>query len=722
MIVVGAMNNVCDIGMEIVNLNAGELHDPHSFLGLHSCSGGENVIRLWRPGAESLFLEVCGDIVKAVKIDDSGLFEVTVSKDITYADYRVYHNCGLLAHDPYAFTTTVGDVDRHLFARGVHYELYNMLGARIVTHSNIKGTKFAVWAPNARGVALIGDFNNWDGGVNPMRKMGESGIWELFVPEIADGEKYKFALVDAEGEVCIKSDPFAYRGELRPSTASVVSDLDSFSWNDDEWIEWRYGNNGRVQPMIVYELHLGSWMKDGWAFMNYRDIAHVLTDYCLEMGFTHVELMPIMEHPLDESWGYQVSGFYAATSRYGSPQDFQYFVDYLHGNHIGVILDWVPGHFPTDAFSLGKFDGTCLYEHADDQKGYHPQWHTNIFNYGRYEVTNFLIANALFWFDKMHVDGLRVDAVASMLYLDYGRENDDWLPNQYGGKENIEAIEFMKHLNSVVEKRSPGVLMIAEESTSFKGVTHSVERGGLGFTHKWNMGWMNDTLRYFGEDPFFRSYKHDDLTFGLLYAFTEKFSLALSHDEVVHEKRSLLEKMPGDIWQKFANLRLLYSYMICQPGNNLIFMGGEFGVLNEWNCKESLAWELLEQPMHKGMQTLVKDLNYFYRHNTCLWEKDFDSSGFEWIDVNDRKNSVISYRRKGVDCELICVHNFTPMYHPEYIVRLPGCSSVQEVFNSDDLRYGGSGKLNKHVDVVANGFEISMAPLATMIFSVQELV
>ena len=476
--------------------------------------------------------------------------------------------------------------------------------------------------------------------------------------------------------------------------------------------------------MNIYEVHLGSWKKNGPYFLNYKEIAKELAAYCKEMGYTHVELMPIQEHPLDESWGYQVSGFYAVTSRYGSPEDFQWFVNHMHQNNIGVILDWVPGHFPTDDFSLGRFDGTALYEHEDPRQGWHPHWSTYIFNFGRKEVSNFLLANALFWFDKMHVDGLRVDAVASMLYLDYGRDDGQWIPNIYGGKENLDAIEFFKHLNSVVHDKFPGILMIAEESTSFMGVTHPVDHNGLGFDLKWNMGWMNDTLRYFSKDMFFRHYHHNDLTFGLLYAFSEKFALVLSHDEIVHGKNSLIGKMPGDIWQKFANVRLLIGYMMCQPGKKLLFMGGEFAQWNEWYCKAEIEWFLLRFPTHQGVQRMVKEINHLYLEHGCLWERDFDYNGFEWVDFSDRKNSVISYLRKGSLDRFLCVHNFTPTFLDEYVINLKGAGEIHEVFNSDDVRYGGSGKLNTHPEILRNEYgqpyavKIRLAPLATMIFRV----
>ncbi len=706
------------------SLSNGDHHNPHTVLGLHEHKDGKKVIRLWRPGAQEVYIEVLNQVLEAHRVDAMGLFELVVPGSITFQDYRVWHQNGLLAHDPYSFWPTVGPLDQYLFGQGVHYQLYEILGAHLTLHQGVAGVRFAVWAPSAKRVSLVGDFNHWDGRVNPMRSMDSSGIWEIFVPGLEEGHKYKFEIKSQNNEVFLKTDPMGYSCELRPATASVVANIDRFQWNDEAWLRKRAEEKHKPKPINIYELHLGSWKKNGYYFANYRQIAPQLAHYCREMGFTHVELMPIQEHPLDESWGYQVSGFYAATSRYGTPEDFQYFVDHLHQNQIGVILDWVPGHFPTDEFSLGRFDGTALYEHEDRRQGLHPHWKTFIFNFGRREVSNFLIANALFWIKKMHVDGLRVDAVASMLYLDYGRGPGEWIPNRYGGKENLEAIEFFKHMNSIVHQQWPGVLTIAEESTAFTGVTHSVEQGGLGFDMKWNMGWMNDTLSYFSNDMIFRHYHHNDLTFGLLYAFSEKFILVLSHDEVVHGKRHLISKMPGDLWQKFANLRLLLSYMICQPGKKLLFMGGEIAQWNEWYCKVEMEWFLLEFPYHRGIQQMVKELNHIYLQHGCLWERDFDYTGFEWVDFSDTQNSVISYLRKGSLDQVLCVHNFTPNYHEEYIIKVAPRGEVREIFSSDSEIYGGSGKLNPSPQTVYNGhgqpaaLKIRLAPLATIIFRI----
>jgi 1,4-alpha-glucan branching enzyme len=711
---------------DLTRILHGDHWDPHHFLGLHSTNKKECVIRVYRPGAAEIFLQVHGKMVPGKKVHEAGIFEYLVPEGTKNKDYKIYHQNGLLAEDPYAFMPTWGEMDSYLFGKGVHYRLFDALGAHLTSQDGVRGVKFAVWAPSAMRVSLVGDFNFWDGRVNPMRSMGNSGVWELFVPGLEKGERYKFEIKTNQGELLIKADPYGNASELRPMTASVVADLESFAWADAEWIQGRAKEKDVPKPLNIYEVHLGSWMQPHGHFRNYRDIAIDLADYCKEMGFTHVEIMPLQEHPLDESWGYQVSGFFAITSRYGSPEDFQFFVDFMHQNGIGVLLDWVPGHFPTDDFSLARFDGTSLYEHEDPRQGYHPHWNTLIFNYGRHEISNFLIASALFLFEKLHIDGLRVDAVASMLYLDYGRDQGNWIPNRYGGNENLEAVEFLKHLNSIVHKEYPGILMIAEESTAFSGVTKGVEWDGLGFDYKWNMGWMNDTLRYFHKDPIYRRYHHNDLTFGLLYAFSEKFVLVLSHDEVVHGKGSLLSKMPGDYWQKFANLRLLITYMMCQPGKKMLFMGGELGQFSEWWVKEEIHWHLLQYPSHKGIQTLVKAINHFYLNHPPLWERDFDFTGFEWVDFSDVDNSVISYRRKGTTpYELLCVHNFTPTYQSLYHVRLPNVLSVNEIFNSDDAVFGGSGKKNEKVEICrteegsVTGVNIQLAPLATMIFEIK---
>jgi 1,4-alpha-glucan branching enzyme len=677
-------------------------YNPHAFLGLHSHQG-KKVIRLWRPGAKHAHLEVEGKIHEARSTDPSGVFEIEVSSHLQPSDYRIYHADGRLAHDPYAFLPTFGEMDGHLFSRGVHYKLYDVMGGRLTVHQGCAGAKFSVWAPDAAAVALVGDFNHWDGRTTSLRSMGKCGVWEIFIPGMKEGENYKFEITTREGHQKIKADPYALASELRPKTASRLFDPRRFQWSDATWMQ-----NRAHLPLAIYEVHLGSW-KSG---LNYRELAHALATYCHQMGFTHIELLPVMEHPLDESWGYQVTGFFAATSRWGTPEDFQYFVNYLHQEKIGVILDWVPGHFPTDDFSLAQFDGTYLYEHADPRQGFHPHWNTLIFNYGRSEVSNFLIASALFWLDHMHIDGLRVDAVASMLYLDYGRKEGEWIPNKLGGKENLEAIEFIKHLNASVKKYFPSACMCAEESTTFPAVTEPLSYSGLGFDYKWNLGWMNDTLRYFHKDPLYRSHHQNDLTFGLVYAFSEQFILVLSHDEVVHGKGSLISKMPGDEWQKFAHVRLLYSYMMCQPGQKLLFMGGELGQWSEWNCKSEVEWHLLQYATHQQLKQCVADLNHFYLKRPSLW----DPKTFAWIDFSDHKNSVISYRRNN----LICVHNFTPNYFDHYVIHVPGIKKVVEVFNTDREEFGGSGKINSTVTPTAEGFAIRLAPLATLIYDIEK--
>lgn len=701
-----------------------KIYDPHTFLGLHSLGKDKKIIRLWRPGAKEVYFELLGKTVEAKRADSFGLFTYVVSSKIKPNDYRVFHQNGLLAADPYSMTSTVGEMDLYLFNRGVHYLNYQMLGAHSFNHNGVAGTRFVVWAPNAKSISLVADFNYFDGRVNPMRSLGASGLWELFVPGIGVGEKYKFEIRTQEGALRVKADPYAFCSELRPGTASIVYDIDRYQWNDAAWMQKRREKNVLHQPLNVYEVHLGSWRREKGAFLNYRQLAHELAEYCLQMHFSHVELLPVTEHPLDESWGYQVTGFYSATSRFGSPEDFQYLVDHLHQRGIGVFIDWVPAHFPTDDFSLAQFDGSSLYEHQDPRKGFHPHWNTCIFNYGRSEVSNFLIGSALFWLDKMHVDGLRVDAVASMLYLDYGRKANEWIPNIYGGNENLEAIEFLKHLNSAVHERFPGAVMIAEESTSFCGVTHPLSQGGLGFDLKWNMGWMNDTLHYFQRDPLYRHYHHSQLTFGLVYAFTEQFMLVFSHDEVVHGKASLLSKMPGDDWQKFANLRLLYSYLICQPGKKLLFMGGELGQWSEWSSADQISWSLLEYERHRQLHHFIQESNRLYHALPALWENDFSFSGFEWIDFSDSKNSVISYLRRGSGSVIVCVHNFTPAFFSDYFISLRRVDTVREIFNSDSEEFGGSGKINPSPSIVRDhignpvGMHIQLAPLATMIFEV----
>jgi len=687
---------------------------PHKILGLL----GGDLIRVWRPGADEVKLKVNGQVVQAEKVLSEGLFEYQHQSSISPLDYQVCQFDGSWTYDPYIFEPTLDDVDLYLYAKGEHYELYRVMGARVIEVDGVKGVRFAVWAPAAARISVVGNFNCWDGRVYPLSLLGQSGVWEIFIPGLDLGTRYKFEIRSSTGEILLKADPFALSADKRPHNSSVVADYTQFSWSDNDWMEKRSDPDS---PMAIYEVHLGSWKQQEGHFYNYRDIAPMIADYVLDMGFTHVELVPITEHPLDESWGYQVSGYFAATSRHGSLEDFQYFVNHMHERGIGVILDWVPGHFPTDIFSLGRFDGTQLYEHEDPRKGYHPHWETLIFEFGHPKVSNFLIASALYWLKEMHLDGLRVDAVASMLYLDYGRNYGQWEPNRFGGIEYLEAVEFFKHLNSIVHSRVPGALMIAEESTNFPGVTIPVENGGLGFDMKWNMGWMNDTLTYFSTEHKDRPEQHYHLTFGLMYMFQERYISPFSHDEVVHEKKSLLGKMPGDILEKFANLRLLYSYLVCQPGKFLLFMGGEFGQLSEWNCKKELDWDLLNLETHGKYHLMVKELNHFYQNHPALWEQDFSKNGFQWVSYTDNLNGVIAYLRKGKETTLLCVHNFQPQYHSSYFLKIPGVQSIHELFNTDATQYGGSGKrsLNEAIVEDLDGVKISVAPLSTQIFEVR---
>jgi 1,4-alpha-glucan branching enzyme len=631
-------------------------------------------------------------------------------------------------HDPYAAPSILSDFDRYLIGEGKHLELYTRLGAHPRVIDGRSGINFAVWAPNARTVQIVGDFNGWDGRGHAARVHANLGVWELFVPEARVGDKYKFRVLTQQGEWVDKCDPLAFAAELPPLTASIITDLNSYHWNDGEWMSHRAHSQPLRQPMNVFEVHLGSWQKGpgrphGW--LHYRDLAHRLADYCRRMNFTHVELLPVSEHPFTGSWGYQTVGYYAPTSRHGSPDDFMYFVDYLHQRGIGVLIDWVPAHFPKDNHGLRRFDGSALYEHEDPRKGEHPDWGTLIFNYGRNEVRNFLVANALFWLDKYHIDGLRVDAVASMLYLDYSRQHGQWIPNQYGGRENLEAMDFLREFNTVVHEKHPGAVTIAEESTAWPGVSRPVYSGGLGFTLKWNMGWMNDTLRYFRQEPIHRQFHHGELTFSLIYAFTENFVLPLSHDEVVHGKGALLSQMPGDLWQKFANLRLLYGYMWTHPGKKLLFMGGELGMWNEWNHDVGPQWELLDFDTHRGIQNLVADLNKLVVEHPALHAEDFSGEGFEWIDCSSAQDSILAYLRKAPDAAplLICC-NFTPVVRHGYRIGVPMPGFWRELFNSDSMTYGGTNVGNypgRHTTPhPAHGrpdsIQIDLPPLAVNVF------
>jgi 1,4-alpha-glucan branching enzyme len=602
--------------------------------------------------------------------------------------------------DPSNVEYWLTDFDRYLFGSGNHWKLYEKLGAHPRKVQDQQGVNFALWAPNAQSIQVVGDFNQWDGRAHPMRKQIPSGVWELFVPNVQTGMNYKYRVRSLDGRIIDKADPLAFYSEVPPRTASIVHSL-SYQWNDASWLDERAQNRILQKPISIYEVHLGSWRKcqstnHGW--LNYRELAHQLVEYCQQMGFTHLELLPISEHPFSGSWGYQTTGYFSATSRYGTPEDFMYFVDHCHQNSIGVIIDWVPAHFPKDALGLYRFDGSALYEHEDPRQGEHPDWGTMVFNYGRHEVRNFLISNALFWFDRFHIDGLRVDAVASMLYLDYSRNPGDWVPNEFGGRENLDAVHFLREFNRQVHSDFPGVLTIAEESTAWPGVSHPVDVGGLGFSMKWNMGWMNDTLRYMRRDPVHRKHHQNDLTFSLIYAYSENFQLPLSHDEVVHGKGSLIGQMPGDLWQKFANLRLLFSYMWTHPGKKMLFMGGELAQWHEWNYDGQLQWELLQWQTHAGIQQTLADLNRLLIDEKPLHQLDFSGEGFEWIDCQNAHESVLGFLRKSHDQGqsehlLVCL-NFTPVVRP-YRMGVPQAGDYVEIFNSDAAKYGGSGVTNQ---------------------------
>jgi 1,4-alpha-glucan branching enzyme len=670
--------------------------DPHRILGAHEADDGGVVVRAYRPDARAVRVQPAG--VDATLKDPEGLWEALLPKAKLPLQYELeveYADGTYTVRDPYAFLPTVGDLDLHLLQEGKLEQLYEKLGAHVLEIDGVAGTAFAVWAPNARSVSVVGDFNSWDGRLNPMRSLGSSGIWELFVPGIDQGAAYKFEIRTQDGRLRIKADPLAFAAEVPPANASIVH-RSKHEWSDGKWLERRAKSDALREPMSIYEVHLGSWRRNTLEdnrSLNYLELADELSAYVSDLGFTHVELMPIMEHPFAGSWGYQVTGYYAPTSRFGSPDDFRTFVDRMHANGIGVLLDWVPAHFPRDDWALALFDGTHLYEHADPRKGAHPDWGTLIFNLSRDEVKNFLLANGLYWLKEHHADGLRVDAVASMLYLDYSRKEGEWLPNEYGGRENLEAVEFLKRMNEIAYGREPGVTTAAEESTAWPGVSQPTYLGGLGFGFKWNMGWMHDTLTYFQKDPVYRRFHHHTLTFSLMYAFSENFILPLSHDEVVHGKRSLLDKMPGDRWQKFANLRSLYAYMWAHPGKKLLFMGGELAEWEEWNYDGSLHWNLLEYPEHQGVQSLVRDLNNAYRAHPALYEVDFDPSGFRWLEANDSTNNVVAFARLDAKGEqpVVCVLNLSPVARYDYRVGMPLCCRWKELVNTDSDYYGGSG-------------------------------
>ncbi|MGD8588122.1 MAG: 1,4-alpha-glucan branching protein GlgB [Chromatiales bacterium] len=671
---------------------------PFELLGRRLLSDNQAVVRVLLPRARAVRL---ADRQLALqRIEGTELFEGRFEPDllVEHASIEWEDEIGEIHRhvDPYSFSPQLADFDLHLFGEGRHRHAYCFLGAHPHTADGFSGILFAVWAPNATRVSVVGDFNQWDGRMHPMQLHDGSGIWELFLPDLPAGSLYKYEIRSVTGAISLRSDPYGNHFQMRPENAGVVLDHSNFDWHDGRWMRARSQRDWRRAPLSVYEVHLGSWQRDeAGNFLNYRQLARRLCDYVKPFGFTHVELLPITEHPLDASWGYQSTGYFAPTSRFGTPDDFRYFVDHLHNNGIGVLLDWVPAHFPRDRHALAEFDGTALYEHADPRQGEHQDWGTLIFNYGRHEVRNFLISSATYWLEEFHIDGLRVDAVASMLYLDYSRKPGDWIPNQYGGRENLEAVEFLRELNSVTHELHPGTLMIAEESTAWPQVSRPAWLGGLGFSMKWNMGWMHDSLAYLAKDPVYRHYHHDLLTFGILYSFTENFVLPFSHDEVVHGKGSMLGKMPGDEWQRFANLRLLYTYLFTYPGKKLLFMGSEFAQRKEWNEDEELEWQLRERPNHKGITTLLTDLNRLYRQHTALHENEFEDGGFEWIDCHDSSQSVLSYLRKDrKGNELVVILNFTPVPRRNYRIGLNQTGDYLEIINSDSLYYAGSNMGN----------------------------
>jgi len=717
---------------------AGRADDPFAVLGPHaSTRNGRQalVIRTMRPSASAVELVTADRVIAMERRHPDGLFEATLdagSGSVSEVAYRFrIHEAGDTREtsDPYRFGQVLSEFDLHLFNEGTHYRAWEKLGSHRLTIDGVSGVHFAVWAPNAQRVSVIGDFNRWDGRVHPMRKLLPSGVWEIFVPDLGERTCYKFEIRTTGGHLLHKADPFGRHFEVPPNTATVVVE-EQYAWRDDGWMRDRPSYDAwRERPMSIYEVHPGSWRRipeEGNRVPTYRELAATLVPYVREMGYTHIELMPVMEHPFSGSWGYQVIGFFAPTSRHGSPDDFRYFVDECHRYGLGVILDWVPGHFPKDRHGLAEFDGTALYEHADPRKGEHQDWGTLIFNYGRNEVRTFLLSNALFWLEEFHVDGLRVDAVASMLYLDYSREGGQWIPNQFGGRENLEAVDFLKQLNTLTHGRVQGTITVAEESTAWPAVSKPVYVGGLGFSYKWNMGWMHDVLEYITQDPVHRRWHHNRITFSMLYAFTENFVLPFSHDEVVHGKRSMLDKMPGDLWQKHATLRALYGYMFAHPGKKLMFMGCEFGQWHEWNYDTSLDWHLLQYPEHEGLRRWIQDLNHTYQREPSLHEIDFEPAGFSWIDCCDNENSVMSMVRRARNPEdfTVIVTNFTPVPRLDYRIGVPEGGFYREVLNSDSTRYSGSNMGNAggvHADArPMHGFDYSMSltvpPLGFVLF------
>ena len=718
-------------------LKNGVINAPKHLLGNHVYGDGQ-VITVYRPYAEKVcVVSPTGKNREEMECLAEGFYGFySAKKKYKGTKYRIettyQDGTTVVTADAYAFDSQITEFDTYLFAEGKHYDVYEKFGAHPMTIDGVKGTYFAVWAPHARRVSVVGDFNMWDGALNPMQMMQTSGIYELFIPDVAPGAVYKYQILTRDGEILYKADPYGNQCQVRPDNANVVADLTGYKWKDTDWIENRKQQTRETElkkPMAIYECHLGSWKKkiedSDFGFYTYRELAKMLCDYVKKMGYTHVELMGIAEYPFDGSWGYQVTNYYAPTSRYGSPEDFMYFVDHMHENGIGVILDWVPAHFPRDAHGLGRFDGMPLYEHPDPRRGEHPDWGTYIFDFGRNEVSNFLTANALFWVEKFHVDALRVDAVASMLYLDYGKQDGQWLPNKDGGNENYDAIELLRKINTVMEERNPGAFLIAEESTAWAGVTAPASMKGLGFLYKWNMGWMNDFLEYMKMDPYFRSFNHNRLTFSLSYTYAENYVLVISHDEVVHLKCSMLNKMPGVEMDKFANLRTAYGFMYGHPGKKLLFMGQEFGQLREWSEARSLDWFLLDQPLHKKMQKWVADLNHMYTTYDACYYNDNNQMGFEWTKVDDANTSIIAFVRRGktVKDQLLFVCNFVPVERKDYWIGVPCMTEYEEIINSDAKIYGGSGTKNGKVkafeekcDRMPYAISIDIAPLSMMVF------
>ena len=706
-------------------------HDPFSVLGKHR-DQDIDLVRVFMPQADEV--TIAEGNVRLDRIPDTDMFEWRGTPGTVPDHYHLVWNDAEqhehIAHDPYSFPPQLPDFDLHLFSEGRHRHAYRMLGAHVHAVDEVTGILFAVWAPNAERVSVVGEFNQWDGRRHPMRVRGGSGVWELFIPDLEADSLYKYEIRNREsGEILLKTDPYAQAFEVRPQTASIIAGPTRYDWNDQVWMEQRPSRDWQHAPMSVYEVHLGSWQRGPEGeFLSYRQLAESLVNYVKEMGFTHIELLPVTEHPYDPSWGYQATGYFAPTSRYGTADDCRFFIDVCHQNGIGVLLDWVPAHFPKDAHGLARFDGTPLYEHADPRLGEHLDWSTLIYNFGRNEVKNFLLSSAVFWLEEMHIDGLRVDAVASILYLDYSREEGEWVPNKYGGRENLEALDFLRELNIVTHEEQPGILMIAEESTSWPQVSRPTWTGGLGFYMKWNMGWMNDTLEYMSEDSLYRRYHQGKLTFSMLYAFTENFMLPFSHDEVVHGKQSMPNKMPGDEWQRFANLRALYVYMFCHPGKKLLFMGTEFGQGQEWDSTQILDWYVLDYPCHQGVQRLVKHLNQLYKDLPALHYYEFEWRGFEWIDCNDADNSVLSFIRRSDEQFVVVVVNLTPQPHHGYRIGVPEAGVYREIFNSDSEIYAGSNMGNEGGALVADelfwmnkpySISLTLPPLAAIILQRQ---